>query len=143
MQRNRSVPPFSVMPTLTYPDVRAAVEWLTRVFGLVEHTRIGDHRAQLGFGAGALFVADATQGRCPPGAGEPVTHSVTVRVDDVNAHYATVLAAGARILSGPADHPYGERQYSAADLAGHHWTFTQSIADVAPEEWGGTTVSPW
>jgi hypothetical protein len=22
-------------------------------------------------------------------------------------------------------------------LAGHRWTFSQSIADVAPEEWGG------
>jgi uncharacterized glyoxalase superfamily protein PhnB len=24
-------------------------------------------------------------------------------------------------------------------LGGHHWCFSQSIADVAPEEWGGTT----
>lgn len=66
-----------------------------------------------------------------------------VRVDDVNAHYQTVLAAGAKIRSEPIDQPYGERQYAAADPPGHHWTFTQSVADLAPEEWGGTTVSPW
>jgi hypothetical protein len=30
-----------------------------------------------------------------------------------------------------------ERQYTAEDLGGHRWTFAQSIADVAPEEWGG------
>jgi hypothetical protein len=36
-----------------------------------------------------------------------------------------------------ADYPYGERQYTAEDLGGHRWTFSQSIADVAPEEWGG------
>ena len=47
------------------------------------------------------------------------------------------------MLSEPADLPFGERQYTAVDLAGHHWTFTQSIADVSPEQWGGTTVSPW
>ncbi|MHB1988279.1 MAG: VOC family protein [Acidimicrobiales bacterium] len=75
------------MPSLTYPDVEHAVEWLTRVFGLVEHIRIGDHRAQLGFGDGAVFVADANHGRCPPSADESVTHSVMVRVEDVNAHY--------------------------------------------------------
>jgi len=39
----------------------------------------------------------------------------------------------------PADYPYGERQYTAEGLAGHCWTFSQSIADVAPEEWGGTS----
>jgi len=44
---------------------------------------------------------------------------------------------GARILRPPADYPYGERQYTAEDLAGHRWTFSQTIADVAPEEWGG------
>jgi len=42
----------------------------------------------------------------------------------------------------PADYPYGERQYTAEDLAGHVWTFSLSINDVAPEEWGGRTGTP-
>ena len=66
-----------------------------------------------------------------------------VRVENVDAHYQTALAAGAGILSEPADHPYGERQYTVTDLAGHRWMFTQSIADVAPEDRGGSTVNPW
>ncbi|MCU1472908.1 VOC family protein [Amnibacterium sp.] len=139
--RNRSAPPFTVMPVLSYPDVSAATAWLQRAFGLVEHVRIGDHRAQLGFGEGALFVADTTNGRTAAGA--DLSHSVTVRVSDIDAHYRVAAAAGAQILAEPADQPYGERQYTAADPAGHRWTFTQSIADVAPEEWGGTTVVPW
>ena len=36
----------------------------------------------------------------------------------------------------------GERQYTAVDLGGHVWTFSQSIADVAPEGWGGVSASP-
>jgi uncharacterized glyoxalase superfamily protein PhnB len=44
---------------------------------------------------------------------------------------------GARILQEPADMPFGERQYTAQDHAGHWWTFSQHIADVAPEDWGG------
>ena len=43
----------------------------------------------------------------------------------------------------PADYSYGERQYSVLDPAGHLWTFTQSVADVTPETWGGETVSAW
>ena len=39
----------------------------------------------------------------------------------------------------PETSPTGERQYNATDIGGHHWTFSQSIADVAPEEWGGTS----
>jgi uncharacterized glyoxalase superfamily protein PhnB len=32
----------------------------------------------------------------------------------------------------PTDFEYGERQYEAVDLAGHRWTFTETIADVDP-----------
>ena len=35
------------------------------------------------------------------------------------------------------DYEYGERQYETEDLAGHRWTFSQTLRDVAPEEWGG------
>lgn len=41
----------------------------------------------------------------------------------------------------PTDFEYGERQYEAADPAGHRWTFSETRADVAPEEWGGTLVT--
>lgn len=140
---NRSAPPCSITPVLTYPDVEDAVAWLTRAFGFAEHVRIGNHRAQLGFGDGALIVADASYGRRPNGADASSTHSVMVRVEDLDAHFRTAMAAGARIMSEPTDHAYGERQYSALDPAGHRWMFTQSIADVAPEDWGGSTVDPW
>jgi uncharacterized glyoxalase superfamily protein PhnB len=143
MNRNRSAPPMSVTPVLVYADVTEATSWLGRVFGFVERVRIGDHRAQLGFAAGALIVADATHGRQPPDERASTTHSVLVRLDDVDSHHHKARSAGATIVSPPTDMPFGERQYSAIDLAGHHWTFTQSIADVAPEDWGGQTINPW
>jgi uncharacterized glyoxalase superfamily protein PhnB len=143
MRLNRSAPPVSVTPVLVYPDVTDAVTWLCRVFGFVEHVRIGDHRAQLGFGDGAVIVADASHGRHPPSDLPGVTHSVLVRVDDVYAHHDKTRSAGAAVVSPPVDMPFGERQYSVTDPAGHHWTFTQSIADLAPENWGGESVNPW
>lgn len=54
-----------------------------------------------------------------------------------STYTTTELGYAARILHPPTDYPYGERQYEVEDLAGHRWTFSQTIADVAPEEWGG------
>jgi uncharacterized glyoxalase superfamily protein PhnB len=130
-----------VIPVLVYPDVRAAVEWLGAAFGFAERVRIGeDHRSQLRVGDGAVIVADAGGDRRPPRPGE-ASHSVMVRVVDANAHCERARAHGARITAEPRDFEYGERQYSAEDPAGHRWTFSQTLDDVAPEAWGGTSVS--
>jgi uncharacterized glyoxalase superfamily protein PhnB len=140
--KNRSVPDDTVVPVLTYPDVRAAVAWLSEAFGFSERLRIGEsHRSQLRFGDGALIVADVRGDRQPPSKGE-VTHSVLVRVRDARAHCERARSHGARIVMEPTDFEYGERQYSAEDPFGHHWTFTQTLADVAPEAWGGELVDP-
>jgi uncharacterized glyoxalase superfamily protein PhnB len=86
MKKNRSVPDATVIPVLIYPDVRQAVAWLTEALGFTERLRIGEHhRSQLRFGDGALIVGDVRGDRRPPRQGE-ITHSVTVRVEDVRAH---------------------------------------------------------
>lgn len=140
LKPNRSVPQSTVIPVLIYPDVRAAVEWLSRAFGFVERVRIGDnHRSQLAVGDGAVIVGDVRGERRPPQPGE-ATHAVIVR--DVSAHYERAKAHGAQILMEPTDFAFGERQFTAEDLAGHQWTFSETRADVAPEEWGGMSVGP-
>ncbi len=137
MKANRSIPTAQVIPVLIYPDVREAVRWLGDAFGFVERVRIGEnHRSQLTCGEGAVIVGDVRADRRPPRPGE-ATHSVMVRVEDATAHCERARAAGARILMGPTDFEYGERQYTAEDPAGHQWTFSQTLRDVAPEEWGG------
>jgi len=142
MKPNRSIPASTVIPVLTYPDVREAVAWLSSAFGFEERLRIGEnHRAQLRFGEGDLIVADVRGDRLPPRAGE-VTQSVTVRVQDARAHCERAREHGARIIMEPTDFEYGERQYTAEDIAGHQWTFSETLADVAPEEWGGILCVP-
>ena len=116
---------------------------MTVAFGFAERLQIGeDHRSQLSFGDGALIVADATHGRKAPRDGDPLSQSVMVRVEDARAHCEHARSHGARIVAEPADYPYGERQHSAEDPFGHRWTFTESIADVNPAQWGGTLVAP-
>jgi len=50
------------------------------------------------------------------------------------------VAHGARVPSEPTDYEYGERQFSVTDPGSHQWIFSQTLADVAPEEWGGILV---
>jgi uncharacterized glyoxalase superfamily protein PhnB len=144
MRVNRSVPPPTVVPVLVYPDVRAAVAFLSAAFGFVERTRIGEsHRAQLAVGDdGAVIVADAGNDRRPPQPGG-VTHVVRVRVIDVDAAFSRARDQGAVVLEAPVDREYGERDCTLEDLAGHRWQLAEAVADVAPEEFGCETVSPW
>lgn len=136
MRTNRSAPIATVIPVLTYPDVRAAVDWLTAAFGFHERVRVGEnHRSQMRYGDGDLIVADTGSNRSAPVPGQVVA-SVMVRVEDARAHCAHARAAGAEILMEPTDFEYGERQYSALDPAGHLWTFTETIADVDPSIFG-------
>jgi uncharacterized glyoxalase superfamily protein PhnB len=127
------MPDSTIIPELAYSDVRKAVQWLTAAFGFKERLRIGDHRAQLSLGSGHVIVV---QGDEPVNA-KHVTHGVMVRVPDVDGHYAESMRHGARITRPPETFPYGERQYTAEDLVGRRWTFSQSIADIDPVSWGG------
>jgi len=129
MLTNRSIPRSTVIPELAYADVEKAVTWLCEAFGFTLRIGMGSHRAQLNVGDGAVVVMEQ--------AGRTFGHSVLVRVENVDQHCERAKKHGAKILREPADYPYGERQYSAEDFAGHRWDFSQSIADVAPEEWGG------
>ena len=142
MKQNRSIPSATVIPVLIYPDVRAAVAWLEQAFGFVERLKIGeDHRSQLRVGEnGAVIVGDVRHDRVPPRAGE-ATHSVTVRVEDCDAACERARTHGARILSEPRSYEYGERQCTVEDLAGHQWTFSETLDDVDRAAWGGELVS--
>jgi uncharacterized glyoxalase superfamily protein PhnB len=140
---NRSIPSATVIPVLVYPDVRAAVAWLTEAFGFVERVRVGeDHRSQMRIGDdGAVIVADVRREQQAPTEGT-VTHVIKVRVADVDAQLERARAHGAKVLQEPTEYPYGERECDVEDLAGHRWQFTQTLRDVDPEEWGGQSVNP-
>jgi uncharacterized glyoxalase superfamily protein PhnB len=151
---NQSAPRGTIIPSLIYNDVAQAADWLCDVFGFKERLRVAGPdgkvgHAQLAVGHGLYqggLMLDASrvgQGTGwsddaefrPPGANE-VSQTLMVRVDDVEAHYEHAKTRGARILSPPTTYPYGERQYTAQDPAGHRWSFSQAVADVKPEEWG-------
>jgi uncharacterized glyoxalase superfamily protein PhnB len=134
MRYNRSVPPCHVIPNLRYPDPGVAAEWLGKAFGFSVRLRIANHRIQMRAGEGCFTIAE---GNMVPNQ----SSLVQVRIEDAQAHCERARLAGAKILTEPKDHMYGERQYDAEDFYGHRWNFTETIADVEPESWGGTSVN--
>jgi uncharacterized glyoxalase superfamily protein PhnB len=137
MLSNRSIPNASVIPVIAYPDVKQAAAWLSDAFGFTVRIRIGAHRVQLNVGEGALIVRELRRGEIDAQLG--LGCSVMIRVDDADSHCERARDHGARITQEPRTYPYGERQYCADDFAGYSWTFSQSVRDVQPEEWGGTS----
>ena len=136
MLLNRSIPRATVIPVLAYPDVNEAAAWLCAAFGFSVRMRIGTHRVQLNVGDGAVIVREMRPNEVNAALG--VGTSVTIRVEDADAHCKRAGEHGALITQEPVTYPFGERQYNAEDFAGHLWTFSQSVADVHPSEWGGT-----
>lgn len=125
--------PGSITATPVYPDVRAAIDFLTRAFGFEVHALHEDDDGSIGHvelthGATALMLAEAG----PDGYGSLLAevaddHRPTcgfyVVVDDPDAHHDRAEAAGAELLGPIQDRDYGSREYTCRDLAGHVWTF--------------------
>jgi uncharacterized glyoxalase superfamily protein PhnB len=136
---NRSAPPGPVVPILAYRSVGEAIDWLCHAFGFTERLRTPAepdgtiHHAQLAVGAGAVILV--TRSSVAP----DFVQAVSVSVADIDAHFATAKQFRVRVVNAPATYGFGERQYSALDLEGNHWTFSQTLADIAPEEWGAIT----
>ena len=128
-----------------YRDAGAMIDWLCAAYGFAIRLKVeGDGgriaHSELTFGDGVVMVGEEASGEhrrfgidalSPLSAGGN-TQSLMVYVDDVDAHCTTALAAGAKIVSEPALHDYGDdywadRTYGTVDPEGHLWWFTQRI----------------
>ena len=143
---NRSAPTATVVPVLIYEDVGKAIDWLCGAFGFTERLRTAGRdgrvtHAQLSVGEGAIMLGAPGAEFRSPRPGE-VNQYVHVHVENVDQHFEHAKRFGARIVQPPTNMPFGERPYTAEDLSGHRWTFSQSIGDVAPEDWGAKIAPP-
>ncbi|MBV8551862.1 MAG: VOC family protein [Acidobacteriaceae bacterium] len=136
------MPTDSILPHIVYQSVPDALAWLTKAFGFTEHYRYGEpggpvNGAQMYLGNACIMLTKA-QGQATPAQLGYGTQSLTVFVDDVDAHFARAKSAGAKIVEDLHETAYGERQYGVEDFEGHHWLFSQHARDVSPDEWGAT-----
>ena len=140
MINNRSVPANIILSHIVYQDLPAAIDWLSQTFGFVEHFRYGDpiSGAQLHLGHAWIMVKQAKPNESSPAQLGYGTQSLTIFVEDVEAHFQRTKSSGARIVEDLHVTEYGEFQYGVVDLDGHHWLFSRHARDVSPEEWGAT-----
>lgn len=142
MMENRSVPTDTVLPHVMYQDVEEAIPWLSKTFGFSEHYRYGDPTsgAQVHLGNAWIMLKQAREGSASPAKLGFGTQSLTVFVDDLESHFRRAKAAGAKLLEDLHETVYGELQYAAEDLDGHHWLFSRHARDLSPDEWGATVA---
>jgi len=135
-----------IIPMLAYEDTAAAIDWLVETFGFTERGEryvmddgtIGHAELELG-GEIVMLATPSRKYQSPKTHREGceaaaswldnpyVIDGVHVEVDDVDAHHAQAVAAGATILRGPEEPGIGFRIYTAEDLEGHRWMFAQRL----------------
>jgi uncharacterized glyoxalase superfamily protein PhnB len=107
-----------------YAKPVAAARWLCDAFGFQTTTSLPDEDSEsftwieIRIGNGALFLYPLE------GEVRGVSHQPFVYVDDVDAHHARAVAAGATIVQ-PVTH-HGFKAYVVDDLEGRRWTFAQA-----------------
>ncbi|SDN66134.1 VOC family protein [Allokutzneria albata] len=110
----------SVFPSLRYRDAAAAIPWLVSTFGLTERAVYADadgvvRHAELGWADNIIMIGTSDQGT---GAGW-----LYLTVANPDAHFASAVAAGARVVRELGDTEHGSREYTARDLEGNLWSF--------------------
>ena len=136
-----------IVPMIAYEDAAAAIDWLTQAFGF--HEREGQrytneegtvtHAELERDGAIVMLATPNADYEGPRRHRETceaarrwqdnpwVIDGVFVTVDDVDAHHAQAVAAGAAVIRPPADsEEAGMRLYTAEDPEGHRWMFGQT-----------------
>jgi uncharacterized glyoxalase superfamily protein PhnB len=128
---NNSAKGQTIFPSIRYRDPDAAIEWLGRVFGLLEHVVYRDDsgavkHAELALAGNLIMLGQADAKGWLGGDAPDALASTTglyIVVDDPDAHHAQAKAEGARIVRELADESYGSREYSARDIEGNLWSF--------------------
>src|SRR3990170_376327 len=124
----------SLVPLMRYRDVSAAVDWLCDAFEFERHSVVHAadgtiFYAQLTFGNGMVMLGPVRSSeldelmRQPDEIGGMETQSCYLVVEDVDAHYAKAISAGAEIVFELNSDDSGGRGYSCRDPQGHIWNF--------------------
>ena len=119
---------------LVYDDIEAVHDHLVTVFGFGpgrlsrdETGRVVHGELHVGDGLLWLHTSSEEHGLASPASLGVTTHCMAVMVDDVDAHHARAVAAGAEVVGAPRDEGYGYREYDARDLEGGLWSFMSPL----------------
>jgi uncharacterized glyoxalase superfamily protein PhnB len=142
-----------ISSSVFYDDASAAIDWLCKTYGFEVRLKVEGEggrieHSELEFGDGLIMVGQTggkssrpipLPGKSPRAVGGANTQMLCIFVDDVDAHWKRVKAAGAKIIDDPVTNDYGEdywadRSYRTEDLEGHHWWFMQRLREQKPKK---------
>jgi len=127
-----------------YEKPHEAIDWLCRAFGFEVQLKVEGEggeivHSELKYDDAMVMVA-GLQGnepwqasyRSPQSIGGGNTQTLAFHIEDVDAHHAQAVAAGAKIVREPRTSDYGDdywadRSYGALDPEGHLWWFMQRV----------------
>jgi uncharacterized glyoxalase superfamily protein PhnB len=123
----------TVIPALRYRDAKAAIEWLSNVFGFERHAVYEGPdgsiaHAELTLNGGMIMLGsqkDDEFGRSFKSPNEldgVETRGAYIVVADADAAYARAQAAGATIVRPIRNMDYGSREFAVKDPEGHTWS---------------------
>lgn len=116
-----------VIPLLVCNDIAVEHDFLVNVLGFASGGLESDGEGNVVHGevrANSMAVylhALSPEHRLEAPSGSANHGGIVVFVDDVDAHYTRVLAAGVTPDSEPVDQAYGQREYGVTDPEGHRW----------------------
>jgi uncharacterized glyoxalase superfamily protein PhnB len=130
------------IPSIIYRDNRAALKWLQMAFGFDPSEVLTDSEgnivhAEMTHEDGVVMIGSefASWAKSPASVGGSNTQRVHVRLTSgIDEHCEQARRSGAQIAMEPADQFYGDRAYTAVDLEGHHWSFSQTVRHVSTTE---------
>jgi uncharacterized glyoxalase superfamily protein PhnB len=132
-----------VSPALSYRDAHAAIAFLERAFGfqarmVAPNDSGGVAHAELTYRDAVIMVGTAKpeNGWVSPLDLPGVSQTLSVIVEDVEAHFARAKAAGATITRELTVESYGGSGYEARDIENHVWYFGSYVPGAW---WDGKT----
>jgi len=131
----------AINASLIVRDPAKAIEFYKKVFGAKERMRLADPagkivHAEVDIGDSVIFISPESPdwgNRSPQtiGGSPVVLHLYVKDVDDV---VRGAEAAGAKVLTPPADQFYGDRAGRISDPFGDIWAVATHKEDVSPQE---------
>lgn len=128
----------NIFPALRYEDARGAIAFLVDAFGFTTQAVFDGPNGSVAHAQlqlGPAVVGLSTAHKTPGNPWSDVKAGIYVHVDDVDAHHARAVAAGAAIIMPLKDMDYGSREYGARDSDGHLWgfgTYNMDAPDAEP-----------
>jgi uncharacterized glyoxalase superfamily protein PhnB len=129
-------------PCLSYRDPDAAIRFLVRGLGFLEHLVVRDEAGAIVHAEVAIGPEIVMLGAARPDLGwvsplDLAARNATVSLflpGDIDTIYATALAAGATSVRAPYDTAYGARECSVRDPEQHEWHIGtyRPVVDASP-----------